>query len=114
LQNKQCDVALNSVLASKPLASPPKELSADGQTIVKDIREIIIQAKRLFLPKNEGELLQEFLWDAAHIGVGKVSQPDGPVVEKEGAKNDVIEAYRGLKTLGTLLITNGEFRKLRE
>ncbi|KAL1999471.1 hypothetical protein VTN02DRAFT_4460 [Thermoascus thermophilus] len=110
--NKQCDVALNSVLKSRPLSSPPKELSADGKQIVSDLREVIIQAKRLFLPKNEGELLQEFIWNAQHIGGAAMPQPDGPAIEKDTLRQDVNEAFEGMKTLGTLLITNGEFRKL--
>lgn len=114
LQNKQCDVALNSALESRPLSSPPKELSADGKKIVNDLREVIIQAKRLFIPKNEGELLQEFIWEAQHIGGAAMQQPDGPAVEKDTLRQDMNEAFEGMKTLGTLLITNGEFRKLRK
>lgn len=35
-------------------------------------------------------------------------------VTKDGAKQDGQKALEGLKTLGTLLVTNGQFRKLRE
>lgn len=35
-------------------------------------------------------------------------------VSKEDGKQDANKALEGLKTLGTLLITNGEFRKLCE
>lgn len=113
IQNKQCDVALNSALSSKALSSPPKELSDEGRVLVKDLRNVIEQAKKLLLSKNEGELLQDFIWQAQQITVGDAKAPDVPV-SKEAGRQDANKALDGLKTLGTLLITNGEFRKIRQ
>lgn len=110
-QNKQCDVALNSAIKSKWLSSPSKELSEDGQILVRDLRDVIDKAKLLFLTKNEGELLQEFIWDAQQITGEEFQKITGPV-NKESARGDADRAAEGFKTLGTLLITNGEFRKL--
>lgn len=111
LQNKQCDIALNSALSSKVLTSPPKELSDDGKVLIRDLRNVIDQAKKLLLSKNEGELLQEFIWEAQQITLEGAKAPNVPV-SKEDGKQDANKALEGLKTLGTLLITNGEFRKL--
>lgn len=73
---------------------------------------VIDEAKKLILSKNEGQLLQDFIWEAQKIGTGEaLVQPDVPV-SKESAQQDADRAVEGLKTLGTLLITNGEFRKL--
>ncbi|KAJ5679536.1 hypothetical protein N7462_007780 [Penicillium macrosclerotiorum] len=110
-QNKQCDVALNSALNSKALSSPPDGLSSEGKVLVKDVRNVIEQAKLMLLSKNEGELLQEFIWQAQQITAGGAKAPDMPVT-KEAGKQDANKAVDGLKTLGTLLITNGEFRKI--
>ncbi|QKX64203.1 uncharacterized protein TRUGW13939_11376 [Talaromyces rugulosus] len=109
--NKQCDVALNSAANSKWLTSPSSELSDEGKTLVKDLRNIIEQSKNLFLSKNEGELLQEFIWEAQHIS-GEDFQKLSSPVNKDAAQQDANKAAEGFKTLGTLLITNGEFRKL--
>ncbi|OKL55884.1 hypothetical protein UA08_08946 [Talaromyces atroroseus] len=109
--NKQCDVALNSAVNSKWLASPSKQLSLDGQTLVKDLRDVIDKSKLLFLTKNEGELLQEFIWEAQHITGEDFQKISGPV-DKDFARQDADKAAEGFRTLGTLLITNGEFRKL--
>ncbi|RAL01049.1 uncharacterized protein BO80DRAFT_425031 [Aspergillus ibericus CBS 121593] len=109
--NKQCDVALNSALTSKALTSPSQELSGEGQALVKDLRDVIEQAKRLMLSKNEGQLLQEFIWEAQTISSGDTEKPGVPV-SKDSAQQDAQETLEGLKTLGRLLITNGEFRKL--
>ncbi|KAJ1715563.1 hypothetical protein AFLA70_203g002011 [Aspergillus flavus AF70] len=110
--NKQCDVALNSALKSKALSTPPKELSEEGQALIGDVRDVIEQAKRLILSKNDGQLIQEFIWEAQSITGEHVGEkPDVPL-SRESAQQDGREALEGLKTLGNLLITNGEFRKL--
>jgi len=109
--NKQCDVALNSALSSKALSSPSNELSSEGKVLVKDLRNVIEQAKLLLLTKNEGELLQDFIWQTQQITAGDVKGPNLPV-SKETGQQDVNKALEGLKTLGTLMITNGEFRKI--
>ncbi|GKZ34572.1 hypothetical protein AbraIFM66950_004886 [Aspergillus brasiliensis] len=109
--NKQCDVALNSALKSKALSSPSQELSAEGQTLVQDLRHVIEHAKKLMLSKNEGQLLQEFLWEAQTVSSSDTEKPGLPV-GRDSAQQDGQEALEGLKTLGRLLITNGEFRKL--
>ena len=109
--NKQIDIALNSALASKPLSSPSKKLSTEGQQLVGDLRKVIEQAKILLLTKNEGNLLQDFIWNAEQISGGNQSLPGAPV-DKDTAKQHGNEALDGLRTLGTLLISNGQFRKL--
>ncbi|KAJ5762192.1 uncharacterized protein N7511_005574 [Penicillium nucicola] len=109
--NKQCDIALNSALSSKALSSPPKELSADGKTLVGDLRNVIEQAKIMLLVKNEGELIQDFIWQAQKITAGDAQKPNLPI-NKETGQQDATKAAEGLKTLGTLMVTNGEFRKL--
>jgi len=109
--NKQIDVALNSALASKPLSSPSKKLSSEGQKLVGDLKTVIEQAKILLLTKNEGNLLQDFIWQAEQITGAGTTLPGAPV-DKDTAKQHGNEALDGLRTLGTLLISNGQFRKL--
>jgi hypothetical protein len=109
--NKQIDVALNSALESKALTSPPQKLSAEGKQLVTDLREVIEEAKLLLLSKNSGNLLQEFIWETQQISGGDAKLPNAPV-NKETAKQHGNEALEGLRTLGTLVISNGQFRKL--
>lgn len=106
---------MNSALNSKALTSPPTELSSDGKTLVADLRNVIDAAKKMLLVKNEGELLQDFVWQAQKISAGNVdAKRPGLPVDKETGQQDASKAVDGLKTLGTLMITNGEFRKLRK
>jgi len=102
---------LNSATASKPLSTPSKKLSTEGQQLVGDLRNVIEQAKLLILTKNEGNLLQDFIWQTQLISGGNASRPGAPV-DKDTAKQHGNEALEGLRTLGTLLISNGQFRKL--
>ena len=113
MQNKQIDVAMNSALAWGPMSNPSKKLSADGQRLVADLRDVIEKAKVLLLTKNDGNLLQDFIWQTQAIATDteKPNKPNVPV-EKETAKQQGQEALEGLRTLGELLITNGQFRKL--
>lgn len=112
-QNDQIDVALNSFLASRVLSNPSNKLSSEGQALVGDAREVVKQAKHLLLSKNEGNLLQDFIWQTQNFDPNAVGTPDAPI-DKDTAKRHGEQALEGLRTLGTLLITNGQFRKLRK
>lgn len=102
---------MNSALASRGLAAPSKKLSAEGQKLVADLREVIEQAKLLLLTKNEGNLLQDFIWQTQQISGGDAKLPNAPI-EKDTARQHGNQALDGLRTLGTLIISNGQFRKL--
>lgn len=106
-------MALNSFLASRALSSPSNKLSAEGRELVADVRDVVKQAKNLLLSKNEGNLLQDFIWQTQNFDPNQVGTPDAPI-DKNTAKRHGNQALEGLRTLGTLLITNGQFRKLRK
>lgn len=72
---------------------------------------MINQAKYLLLVKNEGNLLQDFIWQTQHISAADAKLPGAPT-DKETAQQHGNQALEGLRTLGTLLISNGQFRKL--
>lgn len=93
------------------MATPSKKLSAEGQSLVADFRDVVKQAQHLLLSKNDGNLLQDFIWQSQHISGGDAALPGAPV-NKDQAKQHGNEALEGLRTLGTLLISNGQFRKL--
>jgi hypothetical protein len=102
---------MNSALEWGPMSSPSKKLSPDGQKLVADLRDVIEKTKVMLLSKNDGNLLQDFIWQTQSIGSGNAHKVNAPV-DKDTAKQHGQEALEGLRTLGTLLITNGQFRKL--
>lgn len=61
--NKQIDVALNTAANWKGLSQPNGKLSADGQKLVTDVRDVIEKAKVLLLTKNHGYVFRT--WTAS-------------------------------------------------
>ena len=110
-QNKQIDVAMNSALQWSALKNPPNKLSSEGRQLCGDLRDVIEQAKILLLSKNQGNLLQDFIWQTQDIGAGNAQTPNAPI-DRDTARQHGNQALEGLRTLGNLLITNGQFRKL--
>lgn len=102
---------MNTALEWHGLSQPNKKLSAEGQQLVADLRDVIEKTKVMLLTKNAGNLLQDFIWQTQHVGTGNATKPNMPV-EKETARQHGQEAVDGLRTLGKLIITNGQFRKL--
>jgi hypothetical protein len=109
--NDQIDVALSSFLASRALSANHDKLSTEGQQLVKDAANAVKQAKYLLLSKNDGNLIQDFIYQTTQFDPKNVNTPNAPV-SKDAAKQDGDQALQGLRTLGQLLITNGQFRKL--
>lgn len=93
------------------MSQPSGKLSTEGKALVTDVRDVVTQAKNLLLSKNEGNLLQDFIWQTQQFDPKTVNTPNTPV-DKDTAKQHGDKALQGLRTLGTLIITNGQFRKL--
>lgn len=79
--------------------------------MVADFRDVVEQAKYMLLTKNQGDVLQDFIWQSQKVSGGSAVLPGAPV-NKDTAKQHGNEALDGLRTLGTLIISNGQFRKL--
>ncbi|KAK9467998.1 hypothetical protein V1512DRAFT_124806 [Lipomyces arxii] len=118
--NEQIDIALNSFLDTDfmdPNSTWNRKLSDEGRGLVKDFASMCDKAKILLLSKNSDNLFQEFVWHSSkmanidHNDLAKSNSAD--YSDKDNAtlieSNDVI---KGMKDLGTLIITNGQFRKL--
>jgi hypothetical protein len=112
--NKQIDVALTSAVDSSMLKTPSKQLSSEGRDIVKDLRDVIDSAKYLWLKKNYNEELQNFLYHTIQASTSPDSSNINAPVSKDQAQEHGQQALEGLRTLGRLLVTNGQFRKLLE
>ena len=103
---------MNTALEWRGLNSPSKKLSAEGQALVADVRDVVEKAKIMLLTKNQGNLLQDFIYQTQYVGSGDAGKLNAPL-DKDTAKQHGNEALEGLRTLGELIITNGQFRKLR-
>src|SRR5271155_2853248 len=112
--NKQIDVALTSAVDSSILNNPSKQLSSEGRKIVKDLRDVIDSAKYLWLKKNYNEELQNFLYHTIQASTSPDSSNINDPVSKDQAQEHGQQVLQGFRTLGRLLVTNGQFRKLLE
>lgn len=110
--NNQIDVAMNSALESKALSSPSDKLSDEGKSLVRDLKTVIEEAKVLLLSKNHDQAIQEFIWHTQQATKTTSGPTPNAPVSKEQRQQDGDRALAGLRTLGTLVITNGQFRKL--
>ncbi|KAJ7158718.1 hypothetical protein C8R46DRAFT_1224650 [Mycena filopes] len=93
-----------------------KRLSTDGKTLISDIRDILSTFSRSLEDKNQGELLQRFVWSTRGVDTSSVKPKDGDKKQANAhvdqAKSDAAEANKHLRTLLNIILTNGEARKL--
>ena len=87
-------------------------MSDEGRHLVNDLREVIDSAKWLLLKKNYHEQLQNFLNYTIEASTVNGSTNVNVPVSREKAQEHGTEALQNLSTLGRLIITNGQFRKL--
>ncbi|KAK9366573.1 hypothetical protein V1509DRAFT_629410 [Lipomyces kononenkoae] len=118
--NNQIDVALNSLLATDFMSADStwrKKLSEEGRLLLKDFAKVVEDAKILVLSKNYDNLFQEFAWHSSQMSTGerpqlRVTTSGASDAEKDSATLYDHDVVKGLRDLGTLIITNGQFRKL--
>src|SRR5579859_1728050 len=96
------------------LKNPSMQLSSEGRQLVQDLRDVLNSMKYLWLKKNHEEELQNFLYHTIQASTTPDSTNINAPVSKDQAQEHGQQALDGLRTLGRLLITNGQFRKLLE
>ncbi|KAK9374244.1 uncharacterized protein V1513DRAFT_446467 [Lipomyces chichibuensis] len=118
--NNQIDVALNSFLATDFMNADStwnRRLSEEGHGLLKDFAGIVENAKILVLTKNYDNLFQDFVWHSSKMNIVEGHEPGLTTTgtgdtEKDSATLYDHDVIKGLRDLGTLIITNGQFRKL--
>lgn len=88
-----------------------EKLSPDGKKLVQDICEIIETSRQIVLEKNAHEEFQNFLYASRKADIKGAINVNTPI-SKEEAKRDGETAGEAFRTLGKLILTNGEVRKV--
>jgi len=106
------------------------QLSSEGSKLIQDCREIIETARLIVQEKNSDELFQNFLWNTSGVDSNVKKDPNEVLpVEKSKAQEDRHQgmcrfslsptllpisttAARHLRTLGNIIATNSEVRKI--
>ncbi|KAK3989240.1 hypothetical protein QBC44DRAFT_241836 [Cladorrhinum sp. PSN332] len=109
--NEQAIVNLRTLL-SAPILNPESttELSGSGQALVYYTKQFITQLIELLQHKNSNDQIQDFIW---YLSKARVSVDMEDIVErasKAKAKADTAAAYKSIQTVGSLLLTNSDFR----
>ncbi|KAF7353927.1 hypothetical protein MVEN_01078900 [Mycena venus] len=112
--NAQIADTLEYVKINSPVDE--KKLSTEGQKLVADIRDIIATFSSVLQEKNNGEILQRFVWATRGVDTSSVNPAEDEKEKGKGdldkAKRDAQEAAHHLRTLLSLVLTNAEMRKL--
>ena len=107
---EQLIINLRTLLASDVLDQENPDLSESGRRLVKHTRQWIQQFTDLIRHKNERDQMQDLIW---FISKSRISVDTGDIAaraKKSKAKADTIAAYQSLKTVGSLLLLNDDFR----
>lgn len=108
--NQQAIVHLRSLLSANLLNPDVPDLSTSGRALIRSTKLFITQLVDLLEHKNPQDQVQDFLWYLAKarldIDVGDI----GARAAASKAKADASATVASLKTIGSLLLTNSEFR----
>ncbi|PYH85469.1 hypothetical protein BO82DRAFT_351287 [Aspergillus uvarum CBS 121591] len=107
---EQVIVNLRTLLASDVLSTQTHDVGSVGRQIIRDCRLWIQVFIEFLKEKNEDDKLQEFLWHLARsrasIDPNKIQQQ----ARQSRVRADTKAAYDSLRTVGSLLLTNSDFR----
>ena len=107
---EQLIVHLRTLLAADILNPRDPNLSDSGRLLVKYTKQFLTQFIDLVQHKNKNDEIQDFLW---FLSQSKVRVDINDIGRKAGnakAKADTSAAYQSLQTVGSLLLTNSDFR----
>ncbi|OOF92389.1 hypothetical protein ASPCADRAFT_152950 [Aspergillus carbonarius ITEM 5010] len=106
----QTIINLRTLLASDILSPHTHDVGSVGRQIVRDCRLWIQLFIELLQEKNGDDKLQEFLW---HLSRSNASIDPNKIQQRANqtkARADTKAAYDSLRTVGSLLLTNADFR----
>ncbi|KAB8296311.1 hypothetical protein EYC80_009080 [Monilinia laxa] len=107
---EQTIVNLRTLLASDVLNPDNPELTNSGRRLLKFSKQWLSDFIELLRNKNDGDQIQDFIWFLIH---SRISVNTSDLVERATntrAKADASAAYASVKTVGSLLLTNSDFR----
>ncbi|TAQ88467.1 hypothetical protein B7494_g3176 [Chlorociboria aeruginascens] len=107
---EQVIINLRTLLASDVLNPETPGLSDSGRLLLKFTKKWLIDFIELLRTKNDGDQIQDFIWFLMHA---RLSVDTGDLIQtatSTRAKADASAAYESIRTVGSLLLTNSDFR----
>lgn len=108
--NEQLIITLRTLLASDVLHPDNPDLSSSGRRLVRLTKQWLQQFIALLHNKNSKDQLQDLIWFLAKSRISVDTGDLSARARNVKAKADTAAAYQSLRTVGSLLLTNPEFR----
>lgn len=108
--NEQVIINLRSLLSADILNPDNPDLSDSGRLLVKYSKQFIHDFIRLLQNKNSRDQIQDFIWYLSRSRLSVDTEDIAYRVAKSKTKADATAAYKSLQTVGSLLLTNSDFR----
>ncbi|KAG0650359.1 hypothetical protein D0Z07_2947 [Hyphodiscus hymeniophilus] len=107
---EQTIINLRTLLASDILNPAEPGISDSGRRLLKFTKQFIQEFIEMLRNKNDGDQIQDFIWFLLHA---KMDVDTGDLIRTATdtrAKADASAAYESIRTVGSLLLTNSDFR----
>ena len=108
--NEQTITHLRTLLSSEALTYDSPELSNSGRALIRSSRLFITQLVELLKNKNPEDQLQDLLWYISKARLEVDVSDLAETASRAKAKADTAAAYRSVQTVGSLLLSNSDFR----
>ncbi|KAL8788156.1 MAG: hypothetical protein Q9213_001795 [Squamulea squamosa] len=108
--NEQLIVNLRTLLAADILNPDNPELSDSGRLLVKYIKRWLADFIEMLRNKNDNDAIQDFIWFLSKSRISLDTEELSKQASTVKSKADTTAAYESLRTVGSLLLTNSDFR----
>lgn len=107
---EQAIINLRTLIASDIFNDNNPDLSESGRRLVKYTKQWIQQFCDFLRKKNEQDQIQDLIWFLSKSRISVDTQDLAARAQKSKAKADTLAAYQSLKTVGSLILLNDDFR----
>lgn len=107
---EQAIVNLRTLLASDILNPNNSDLSDSGRALIRNSRAWLKLFIELLRNKNGQDQIQDFIWYLTKSRISLDVQDISHAASKVKARADAQAAYESFRTVGSLLLTNSDFR----
>lgn len=108
--NDQIIINIRTILAADILNPENTDLSDSGRLLVKYTKRWLQQFMDLMQHKNGEDQIQDLLWYLSKSRIDVDVEDLARRAKSSKAKADTAAAYQSLRTVGSLLLTNSDFR----
>lgn len=109
---EQVIINLRTLLASDALNPETVGLSNSGRHLTKYLKVWVHDLIELLKNKNDEDQIQDFIWFLIHAKLSVDTSDLVRTATTARAKADTSAAYESIRTIGSLLLTNSDFRIL--